>query len=84
MYLPNLVQISQTGTQMLSFIAFQNGGSPPSWICCTRALDHPQRVLVGPHHRATFAWNRSSENSQVLMLCEFGLKMSIRALLRSF
>jgi len=46
--MPNLVRISQNVVvivETLSFIVFQNGGLPPSWICCKRAVYHIQRVI---------------------------------------
>jgi len=31
--MPNFIKIGKTVAQMWQFNGFQNGGSPPSWIC---------------------------------------------------
>jgi len=36
--MPNLVAISQTVAENDDLSILQNGGCPPSWICCRRVL----------------------------------------------
>jgi len=63
---------------MAIFSIFQNGGRPPSWICCTR-VSPTRKVFGGLYHCIEFGCNRCSnfDNMQVSVFCDFGLKMPI-------
>jgi len=61
------------------FSVFQDGGYPPSCMCCTPSRDHAQGVVGGLYRCAKFGWNRQSsfEDMRVSISCQFGLKMPI-------
>ena len=80
--LPSLVEIDQTVAEIWQFFDFfQDGGCPPSWICCVNGSTTTKGVLGGLYHCAKFGWNRcgSFDNMQVLVFCDFGLKTPIHA-----
>ena len=63
---------------MAIFRFFLNGSPPPCWICFTRgSTTHEEHLMV--FDTAEFGCNQYSslDSIQVLMLCEFGLKMPI-------
>ena len=68
---------SNRGRDMAIFRFFQDGGSPPSWICCV-CSDHPRRAFGGLYRSAKFGLNRSSfDNMHVFLFRECGLKTPI-------
>ena len=71
---------SNRGRDMAIFRFFQDGGRPPSWICCV-CSDHPRRAFGGLYCYAKFGWNwcNSFDNMHVFGFREFGLKTPIHA-----
>ena len=64
------------------FSIFQDGGRPPSWICCVSDWTTHEGRFGVLYHCAKLGWNRcgSFDDMQVLVFCDFGLKTPIHAL----
>ena len=79
--MPNFVQIGQGVAEIWPFSIFQDGGRPPSWICCTPVWTTREVYFGGHYHCAKFGLNRCSsfDNMQVLIFGVLGLKMPIKA-----
>jgi len=77
---PNFVEIGQTVAEMMIFRFFQNGGSPPSWICYARSqTNHEGHLVHDLYHCEKFGWNRCSsfDDMHVFRFRKFGLKTPI-------
>ena len=66
---PNFVQIGQTIVEIWPFSIFQDGGRPPSWICCMPVWTTHKVYFGGLCHCVKFGlnWCRSFDNMQVLI-----------------
>jgi len=77
----NSVAIRQTVDEIWRFFTFSKMAviRHLEFVMCS---DHPRRAFGGLYHSAKCGWNRCScfDNMQVLIFCEFGLKMPIPAL----
>ena len=73
--------IGQTVAELWRFNGFQNGGHPPSWICCTRVWTSHEECLVA----FIIVQNLIRIDTVVSIICKFlthydlDLKMSIHA-----
>jgi len=78
---PNFVQIGRTVAEIRPFLIFQDGGRPPSWICCTPVWTTREVYFGGHYHCAKFGLNRCSsfDNMQVLIFGALSLKTPIHS-----
>jgi len=59
--------IGQTVAELWRFNGLQNGGHPPSWVCCTRVwTSHEERLVV-----FITVQNLIRINTVVLIICKF-------------
>ena len=53
------------------FSIFQDGGRPPSWICCVSDWTTLEGRFGGLYHCAKFGWNRCSSFDNMHMFFDF-------------